>query len=663
MPRQHRYLDDFSPKRRPVKNVEKALSEGGRSGELMAELSLAKRVGKAIQPVVAKARLALDFTDAANCRIDSEKPDRIVLFVRNTVQHGRLRNLTTSLLASIFTKGLPVHDILIRIRPRPESEAAPAAPPKPRRGSIAGAARLRAAARELDGSDKLARLFMRLAAAIEPKPEREAIDLYDSIDALIAGAKAGQLAVEQLMVRLPKAPVEKLIPSEAAAARSATVAGLRTRMLARLAARRTFETPLREAGEGLSREEKRARALLGMLQKAADAVPLPPEVEAAEAAKAAESPESPEGALAASPEEAPPSPEALARARLEAALCRLPRFAFEEIEADYLALAPEVRALLRQVTETAAALEAHEARRRREAARPIALPPMPKTPEEVRQGCLEAIQDILRSAKDARSCADAVLSRLANIPRFTDEDFVRTRTPRRLLREAETTRLGDAARMLRDAVSRFLFRLDEEKTRLLARTGDPDKIEFADAVVAFESVKANLSDKARMLGEEGETLMDRIELVEAEAQALEARLKELQEAAEARQAQLAAAAAAAPESNPSATLEAQLGAERARLAFLLKRRPKPVDRKLIPSEADAEADPMLAGVRSRMLARATRAESIDQAAAAALESEAALKEALEAGFSLDEPMLEALRRAVSALEEALSNERRESAAR
>lgn len=217
--------------------------------------------------------------------------------------------------------------------------------------------------------------------------------------------------------------------------------------------------------------------------------------------------------------------------------------------------------------------------------------------------------------------------------------------------------------MLRDAVSRFLFRLDEEKTRLLARTGDPDKIEFADAVVAFESVKANLSDKARMLGEEGETLMDRIELVEAEAQALEARLKELQEAAEARQAQLAAAAAAAPESNPSATLEAQLGAERARLAFLLKRRPKPVDRKLIPSEADAEADPMLAGVRSRMLARATRAESIDQAAAAALESEAALKEALEAGFSLDEPMLEALRRAVSALEEALSNERRESAAR
>lgn len=657
MPRQHRYLDDFSPKRRPVKNVEKALSEGGRSGELMAELSLAKRVGKAIQPVVAKARLALDFTDAANCRIDSEKPDRIVLFVRNTVQHGRLRNLTTSLLASIFTKGLPVHDILIRIRPRPESEAAPAAPPKPRRGSIAGAARLRAAARELDGSDKLARLFMRLAAAIEPKPEREAIDLYDSIDALIAGAKAGQLAVEQLMVRLPKAPVEKLIPSEAAAARSATVAGLRTRMLARLAARRTFETPLREAGEGLSREEKRARALLGMLQKAADAVPLPPEVEAAEAA------ESPEGALAASPEEAPPSPEALARARLEAALCRLPRFAFEEIEADYLALDPEVRALLQQVTETAAALEAHEARRRREAARPIALPPMPKTPEEVRQGCLEAIQDILRSAKDARSCADAVLSRLANIPRFTDEDFVRTRTPRRLLREAETTRLGDAARMLRDAVSRFLFRLDEEKTRLLARTGDPDKIEFADAVVAFESVKANLSDKARMLGEEGETLMDRIELVEAEAQALEARLKELQEAAEARQAQLAAAAAAAPESNPSATLEAQLGAERARLAFLLKRRPKPVDRKLIPSEADAEADPMLAGVRSRMLARATRAESIDQAAAAALESEAALKEALEAGFSLDEPMLEALRRAVSALEEALSNERRESAAR
>ena len=629
----------------------------------MAELSLAKRVGKAIQPVVAKARLALDFTDAANCRIDSEKPDRIVLFVRNTVQHGRLRNLTTSLLASIFTKGLPVHDILIRIRPRPESEAAPAAPPKPRRGSIAGAARLRAAARELDGSDKLARLFMRLAAAIEPKPEREAIDLYDSIDALIAGTKAGQLAVEQLMVRLPKAPVEKLIPSEAAAARSATVAGLRTRMLARLAARRTFETPLREAGEGLSREEKRARALLGMLQKAADAVQLPPEVDAAEAAKAAESPESPDGALAASPEEAPPSPEALARARLEAALCRLPRFAFEEIEADYLALDPEVRALLRQVTETAAALEAHEARRRREAARPIALPPMPKTPEEVRQGCLEAIQDILRSAKDARSCADAVLSRLANIPRFTDEDFVRTRTPRRLLREAETTRLGDAARMLRDAVSRFLFRLDEEKTRLLARTGDPDKIEFADAVVAFESVKANLSDKARMLGEEGETLMDRIERVEAEAQALEARLKELQEAAEARQAQLAAAAAAAPESNPSATLEAQLGAERARLAFLLKRRPKPVDRKLIPSEADAEADPMLAGVRSRMLARATRAESIDQAAAAALERDAALKEALDAGFSLDEPMLEALRRAVSALEEALSNERRESAAR
>lgn len=659
MPRQHRYLDDFSPKRRPVKNVEKALSEGGRSGELMAELSLAKRVGKAIQPVVAKARLALDFTDAANCRIDSEKPDRIVLFVRNTVQHGRLRNLTTSLLASIFTKGLPVHEILIRIRPRPESEAAPAAPQKPRRGSIAGAARLRAAARELDGSDKLARLFMRLAAAIEPKPEREAIDLYDSIDALIAGAKAGQLAVEQLMVRLPKAPVEKLIPSEAAAARSATVAGLRTRMLARLAARRTFETPLREAGEGLSREEKRARALLGMLKKAADAVPLPPEAEAAEAAKAAESPEPPEGAQAASPEEAPPSPEALARARLEAALCRLPRFAFEEIEADYLALDPEVRALLRQVTETAAALEAHEARRRREAARPITLPPMPKTPEEVRQGCLEAIQDILRSAKDARSCADAVLSRLANIPRFTDEDFVRTRTPRRLLREAETTRLGDAARMLRDAVSRFLFRLDEEKTRLLARTSDPDKIEFADAVVAFESVKANLSDKARMLGEEGETLMDRIELVEAEAQALEARLKELQEAAEVREAQLAAAAAAAPESNPSATLEAQLGAERARLAFLLKRRPKPVDRKLIPSEAD----PMLAGVRSRMLARATRAESIDQAAAAALESEAALKEALEAGFSLDEPMLEALRRAVSALEEALSNERRESAAR
>ena len=126
-----------------------------------------------------------------------------------------------------------------------------------------------------------------------------------------------------------------------------------------------------------------------------------------------------------------------------------------------------MRALLRQVTETAAALDAHEARRRREAARPIALPPMPKTPEEVRQGCLEAIQDILRSAKDARSCADAVLSRLANIPRFTDEDFVRTRTPRRRLREAETTRLGDAARMLRDAKITELYEGTSEVQRMV----------------------------------------------------------------------------------------------------------------------------------------------------------------------------------------------------
>ena len=666
-----RYLDDFTPKRRPIRSVAQSLKAGDdRSVELMADLELARRAGKAIQPVVKQMRLAIDFENPGNCRIDPEQHDRLILFAKNSVQHSRLRNLTTTLLSRIMLEGLPIMAIAIRIRPEKSvDEEAQSQTPQPRRGSISGAARLRAAARTGIADEKLAALFERLADAVEPRPERESIDLYDSLDALIASARAGVIAAEQLKVRLPKAPDEKLIPSEKAAARAATVAELRRRMIERLENRRRFERPIMEAEAALKREAVRARALLAALKSEAEALSgispdndaTPNEISVFRPLSHAK--ESLSMTMSVAPREAEmlQKKEEKTRARLEAALSKLPIESTRAVEEDYLALDPEVRKSVRTIAATAAALEAYEARRLRDAAKPLVVPEAPKTPEEVLEGSLESIARIVRAAKNARASAETVLDRLSRLPRYDDETFAKTRMPRRLLTAEGTDRLAQAARTLREDVSRLLFRLDEERSRLESRTRDPLKPEFADAIIALEALRPTLSDEARMLGEEGETLVDRIELLEAEAASVEARLQEMADA-DAKEAAKRENEAVLPrspsqstEADPKLTLEARLAALRVQLDQLLQKTPQRIDAKLIPSENDAAKNPMLAGVRARLLKRSARAEAIHAAADQAIEKRDALNAAVAAGFQLDESMLASLDAAIQSLQSLLAN--------
>ena len=349
------------------------------------------------------------------------------------------------------------------------------------------------------------------------------------------------------------------------------------------------------------------------------------------------------------------------RARLEAALSKLPIESTRAVEEDYLALDPEVRKSVRTIAATAAALEAYEARRLRDAAKPLVVPEAPKTPEEVLEGSLESIARIVRAAKNARASAETVLDRLSRLPRYDDETFAKTRMPRRLLTAEGTDRLAQAARTLREDVSRLLFRLDEERSRLESRTRDPLKPEFADAIIALEALRPTLSDEARMLGEEGETLVDRIELLEAEAASVEARLQEMADA-DAKEAAKRENEAVLPrspsqstEADPKLTLEARLAALRVQLDQLLQKTPQRIDAKLIPSENDAAKNPMLAGVRARLLKRSARAEAIHAAADQAIEKRDALNAAVAAGFQLDESMLASLDAAIQSLQSLLAN--------
>ena len=702
---------DFKLKRRRARTIAGVLGAGERTSSLMEALSIARRAGEAIAPEVKKVRLAIDFTNPANCRLDPENSERLILFARNATQHSRLRNLEPSLLAAICSHGLPIKSLDIRIRPKSMKEAPAPAPLPQRHGSIAGALRLRAAAQKGDASPTLAELFSRLADALEPAPGRETIDLYASLEALAKMARAGFIASQGLLARLPKAPQEKLIPSEKLAKIDAGVAKVRERMLERLLTRRHFEAPMREAAEGLEREMRRTQMLLDALHALAEAAADPLEEEDAEGeAAAVETPaeaaaghlnamdferfglpvpsawqkpqkhtppesdlsnatigaqsgkhvKSTHGKASQTPDATGPapcaSPEVLARERLETGLQRLSRDTVEPLEADYLAAEPEVVALVHKIAALGAELDDYDAKRLREARKPIVAPAPPRTPEEVLEELLEALNRILLTAKDARSLAQSVLEGLAGLPQIAPEDAERTKMPLRLFVPTQIAKLAGEARVLREDVSGLVFRLNDEKSRLKKCASSSDPAAFAGAVVAFEGMRARLSDKAHVYEEEAETLADRLTLIEDEAQALQARLEELA------QAELAAleraagnsAATGQPAADAALTPALRLFAEHERLGRLLERLPAPVDEKLIPSEADAEKSPMLAGLRARMLARHARSAELADAAEKLKAEDEALRAAVTSGFNLEGEIIDGFVARVDALEAALA---------
>ena len=115
-----------------------------------------------------------------------------------------------------------------------------------------------------------------------------------------------------------------------------------------------------------------------------------------------------------------------------------------------------------------------------------------------------------------------------------------------------------------------------------------------------------------------------------------------------------AAATGQPAADAALTPALRLFAEHERLGRLLERLPAPVDEKLIPSEADAEKSPMLAGLRARMLARHARSAELADAAEKLKAEDEALRAAVASGFNLEGEIIDGFVARVDALEAALA---------
>ena len=245
----------FTLRNRGFRSPEKSLAESSASGKLLAEYELACRAGKAIMPLIDQLRLPLDFSSGRGVRINTQ--GTITFITDSAAQQSRLRNLSKRILENLITAGVPVVAVAFRNRGR-RSTLNEAEKPEPiRTPSLIAAAELESSAARLINPD-LKHQILALAAVLRPRPEEMPLAVETALEGTIERIDRLIGRTDRIKTQLPSAPDAKLIPDEASAKANPVLAAVRSRQRARLARRTLAETETNQIAE----EARQALALL-----------------------------------------------------------------------------------------------------------------------------------------------------------------------------------------------------------------------------------------------------------------------------------------------------------------------------------------------------------------------------------------------------------------
>lgn len=245
----------FTLRNRGFRSPEKSLAESSASGKLLAEYELACRGGKAIMPLIDQLRLPLDFSSGRGVRINAQ--GTITFITDSAAQQSRLRNLSKRILENLVTAGVPVVAVDFRNRGR-RSTLNEAEKPEPiRTPSLIAAAELESSAARLINPD-LKHQILALAAVLRPRPEEMPLAVETALEGTIERIDRLIGRTDRIKTQLPSAPDAKLIPDEASAKANPVLAAVRSRQRARLARRTLAETETNQIAE----EARQALALL-----------------------------------------------------------------------------------------------------------------------------------------------------------------------------------------------------------------------------------------------------------------------------------------------------------------------------------------------------------------------------------------------------------------
>lgn len=245
----------FTLRNRGFRSPEKSLAESSASGKLLAEYELACRAGKAIMPLIDQLRLPLDFSSGRGVRINAQ--GTITFITDSAAQQSRLRNLSKRILENLVTAGVPVVAVDFRNRGR-RSTLNEAEKPEPiRTPSLIAAAELESSAARLINPD-LKHQILALAAVLRPRPEEMPLAVETALEGTIERIDRLIGRTDRIKTQLPSAPDAKLIPDEASAKANPVLAAVRSRQRARLARLTLAETETNQIAE----EARQALALL-----------------------------------------------------------------------------------------------------------------------------------------------------------------------------------------------------------------------------------------------------------------------------------------------------------------------------------------------------------------------------------------------------------------
>lgn len=245
----------FTLRNRGFRSPEKSLAESSASGKLLAEYELACRAGKAIMPLIDQLRLPLDFSSGRGVRINAQ--GTITFITDSAAQQSRLRNLSKRILENLVTAGVPVVAVAFRNRGR-RSTLNEAEKPEPiRTPSLIAAAELESSAARLINPD-LKHQILALATVLRPRPEEMPLAVETALEGTIERIDRLIGRTDRIKTQLPSAPDAKLIPDEASAKANPVLAAVRSRQRARLARRTLAETETNQIAE----EARQALALL-----------------------------------------------------------------------------------------------------------------------------------------------------------------------------------------------------------------------------------------------------------------------------------------------------------------------------------------------------------------------------------------------------------------
>ncbi len=272
MPRLRSLPAGFTLRNRGFRSPEKSLAESSASGKLLAEYELACRAGKAIMPLIDQLRLPLDFSSGRGVRINAQ--GTITFITDSAAQQSRLRNLSKRILENLVTAGVPVVAVDFRNRGR-RSTLNEAETPEPiRTPSLIAAAELESSAARLINPD-LKHQILALAAVLRPRPEEMPLAVETALEGTIERIDRLIGRTDRIKTQLPSAPDAKLIPDEASAKANPVLAAVRSRQRARLARRTLAETETNQIAE-------EARQALALLKTAREKL-MPPAAEGAAA--------------------------------------------------------------------------------------------------------------------------------------------------------------------------------------------------------------------------------------------------------------------------------------------------------------------------------------------------------------------------------------------